>query len=154
MAVEAWMGERGNGESKGNDPEFVRYDTFRNPKAPSHARVTMKAAPAVKQLEVRMCHRGVEHVFINMVARTGVNVQNVVFEMAVRQAPQPFQPLLSYHLNRPTNHRRRVIVEPFENFRVGARAIVISDQGEPFTPDHFIDASLGVAAVTDNIAQT
>src|SRR5438477_8237915 len=117
-------------------------------------RMAMKADAAVEQFEVRMRHRGVEHVFINVVARTGVDEQHTMFEMAVRQSPQPLQPLLSYDLNCPTNHGRRVIVEPFKNFRIGTRTIVISNEGEPLSFDHFIDASLGIAAVTDDIAQT
>jgi hypothetical protein len=83
LADAAWIDERRTGESKGIDPVFVRHSAIRKPKDPRHVRVTMKADPAVKQLEVRVCHRGVEHVFINMVARTGVTEQNVVFEMAV-----------------------------------------------------------------------
>ena len=101
-----------------------------------------------------MRHGGVENIFVDVVAGTRVDEQHVVFEMAVRQASKPLQALLSNHLNCPTNHRGRVVVEPLENFRVGARTIVIADQGQPMMFRDFVQAPLGIAPVADDIAKT
>ena len=114
----------------------------------------VKADAAIEQLEVGMCDRGIEHVFIDVVARAGMNQQHVMFKMAVWQPPQPRQPLLSNHLNCPTNDRRGVVIEPFEDFRIGAGSIVVSDQRQPVAFHDLIDATLGIAPVTYNVTET
>ena len=79
--------------------------------------------------------------------------QDVVFKMAVRQSPQPLQPLRSNHFNCPANHGRGVVVEPFENFRVGAGPIVVADQGQPLMLGDFVQTSLRIATVAHDIAE-
>src|SRR2546421_13087989 len=100
-----------------------------------------------------MRHCGVEHVFVNMVARAGMNEQHIMLKVAVRQSAQPLEPLGSNHFNSPTHDRSRVVVEPFKNLRVGACPIVISDQRGPLSLCHLVYASAWITAITDDITK-
>src|SRR6266550_461838 len=79
--------------------------------------------------------------------------QDVVFKMAVWQSPQPLEPLRSNYFNCPANHGRGVVVEPFENFRIGTGPIVVADQGQPLMLGDFVQAPLRIATVAHDIAE-
>ena len=145
--------ERRSRQHERIDAILVRHRPIRHPKDSGHMRVAVKAHRAFEKFEVGVSHFRVENVLIDVIARTGMYQQHVVLDVAVRQPPQPFQPLLSDHLNCPTNNGRGVVVEPFEDFGIGARAIVVSHEGEPLALHDFIHATLRIAAITDDVAQ-
>jgi hypothetical protein len=113
----------------------------------------VKADAAVEELEIRMRYGGVENVLIDVVARARVNQEDVMLKVAVRQPPQPFEPLLPYNLNCPSHDRSGVLVEPLEDLGIGACPIVVADEREPLVLHHLIEAAPGVAAIPDHVAQ-
>src|SRR5437870_13469787 len=77
----------------------MRHGSTRHAEYAGDVCVTVKAHATVEQLEVGLRHGCVENVFVDVVARTRMDEQDVVFKMAVRQSPQPLQPLRSNHFN-------------------------------------------------------
>src|SRR5438128_11850889 len=102
----------------------MRHGSTRHAEYAGDVCMTVKAHATVEQLEVGLRHGCVENVFVDVVARTLMDEQDVVFKMAVRQSPQPLQPLRSNHFNCPANHSPADVVEPFENSRVAADPVV------------------------------
>src|SRR5712691_12643480 len=88
-----------------------------------------------------------------MVTRARMYEKYNVLDAAVRKLSKPVEPTLSEHIDGPPHNRRRVIVEPFEDFRTGARAVVIADERQPTAVGHLVDTLLRVTAVTDDISQ-
>src|SRR2546430_16686881 len=91
--------------------------------------VTVKAHATVEQLEVGLRHGCVENVFVDVDARTRMDEQDVVSKMALRQSPQPLQPLRSNHFNCQANHGHGSAVEPSKHLGAGPGPIRMADRG-------------------------
>ena len=116
-------------------------------------RVPVETNAAVEQLEVGECNPGVEDVLVDVVAGAGMDEQHVVLNVAVGQSSQPLDSLVADRVHRPAHHRGGIVVEPFEDLRIGAGAVVIADKGEPPAPGDLVDTVLGVAAISDDITK-
>ena len=127
-----------------NTEQRQRYDRFGHAGVSSSAASGAWGAPGFG---------GIEDILIDVVSRTRVHEQDFVRNVTVRQAPQPFQPLSPNHLNCPPHDRSGVVIEPLENLGIGTRPVVVANQGQPFVLHDFIDASLRISAVTDNVAK-
>jgi len=56
-------------------------------------------------------------------------------------------------IDRPSDHGRSIIIEPFEGFRGRCMRGLIAHQSEPSAPRHLVDAALGIAAIADYVAK-
>ncbi len=54
------------------------------PEYAGNMRVSVETDAAIEKFEVRERHCGIEDVFVNVVTRTGVDEQNVMFDVALR----------------------------------------------------------------------
>src|SRR6202043_592786 len=125
LADAAWVHQSRTLQTEGVHPVLVSDLTVSEPKYPRYMRMPVKANSAVEQLEVGVRDGGVEHVLVDVIARAGMDQEDVLFDVAVRESPQPFKPLVTDDLDRPANHGCGVVVEPLENFGVGAGAVVV-----------------------------
>jgi len=115
--------------------------------------MSVKTDSAIQKLKVRKRNRGVENVLINVVARTGMDEKHVVLNVAVWQSSQPRDSVLADGVNCPPNDGGGIIVEPFEDLRIGAGTVVVTDQGEPPPLRDLVDAVLGIAPITDDVTE-
>ncbi len=123
------------------------------PEYAGNVSVSVETHAAIQKFEVRERHCGIEDVLVNVVAWAGVDEQHVTLNVAVRQSSQPCDSIVADCVDRPSHHCGGVVVEPFEDLRVRAGSVVITNKGEPAPPSDLIDAALGVAPISDHIAE-
>jgi hypothetical protein len=115
--------------------------------------MAVEAHSTVEQLEVCECNPCVEDVFVNVVARAGVDEKHVVLNVAVWQSSQPRDSVLADGVNCPPNHGGSIVVEPLEDLRIRAGTVVVTDKGEPPSPRDLVDAALGIAPIADDVTE-
>jgi hypothetical protein len=115
--------------------------------------MTVKTQTTVEELKVRVRHSRVEYVLIDVIARTRVYQENIFLDMAVRQEAKPLETILAQAVDRPANYGGGIVVEPFENLRVGAGAVMVADEGQPTFAHDFVHAALRITSVAHDIAQ-
>src|SRR5438046_3534722 len=103
LADAAGIHKRGAGESERVHSVIVGDLAVREAEYARHVRVAVKAQLAAQQLEVSVRDRTVEDVFVNVIARAGVDQQDVLLGVAVRQIAQPLETFWADHVDRPAH---------------------------------------------------
>ena len=116
--------------------------------------VAVEANASVKQLEVGVSDRRVQDVLVDVVARTCMHEQHVMVKVAIRKAPQPVQPFQSDDLNCPPHDGSGVVVEPLEDLRIRAGAVVVANERHPLAFHHLVQAVFRIAPVAHHVTQT
>src|ERR1700716_645071 len=106
--------------------------------------MSMETDAAVDQLEVGGRDSSVEHVLVNVITRTCVDKKDIVHHVAVRQVTQPVKAFLADHVDGPPHDGASVVIEPFEDLRVGTRPVMVADKRQPAPFSYLVDAPLGV----------
>src|SRR5579859_2756343 len=153
LADAAGVDQGRSGEAESVYAVVVRDLPVEQPEYPRHVGVAVKADLILEQLQVGVGHGGVEHIFVDVIAGACMDEQDLLLGLALRQIAKPIKPLLVDHFHSPTHHRRRVLIEPLEDGGVGAGAIVIAHQRQPASLHHFVHATRGIPAVTDDVAK-